>query len=367
MQKILDEMAVSPCPCSSEGIFCCPRLEHIYICVISSYIRVSSIDEGLNAFEKMKKFIDGKPPVIVYNIILDGFVKTGRMGDAKEFYEGMIRAMISPDVYTLNILLNGLCRIGDLEGALRVLRVNEGKANVVSYNTLIRGLCRAKRVKEGIDLCLEMVGLGVLPSIATFEILFDGLIEEGRAQDTVGLINLLLTKEVCPNSEGFDYFNLVEALCRIGEVGSALEVVSGMWEKGYPPSVVASATLLDGLCKSGMVEETLAVLGKMLECGILPDVITWNLVLEALCNEGRVHEAEKLRLLAVSRGWVCDDVTYNVLLDGFCKQGRVKEGVSLLDEMLDKGFIHDLGMYNMQMDRLKKWKKVVGHNHFSTV
>eukprot|EP01018_Ginkgo_biloba_P000586 Gb_09652 [translate_table: standard] len=364
MQRVLHDMTVSPCPCS-EGIFSCPRLEALFIVVINSYCRVGRLDEAMAAFEKMQKFIDGKAPVITYNILLNGMVKAGRGESARLFYGEMNRAGVAPDVFTFNILINSFCKVREVDSAIKLLREMNSKGckpNVVSFNTLIRGLCREKRVQEGIDLSYQMLDMGCMPSVVTYNILFDSLCLEGKTGVAVDLLLDFSNRGAVPN--GLDYINLIEALCRAGQVENAMNFLTDMWNKGHLPSVVTCTTLLDCLCKSGKAQEASDVLHRMLEESILPDIVTFNTLLEILCNKGRVEDAKKFRGLALVKGLDLDVVTYNILLDGFSREGRMKEGSELVDEMLDKGFIHDLGMYNRLMDGLVKPKKPLRHKHF---
>jgi pentatricopeptide repeat protein len=90
----------------------------------------------------MKRLIDGKPNVALYNIMIHGFVKFGKLDNAVEFYDRMIRDRVKPDVITFNTLINGYCRSRKFELALQVFKEMKNKGcvpNVVSFNTLIKG------------------------------------------------------------------------------------------------------------------------------------------------------------------------------------------------------------------------------------
>lgn len=110
MQNILAHMATALCTCS-PGIFACCRIEPIYISVVNSYSRVCRMEEDIQTFEKMKKWIDGKAPVVVYNIILNGFGKSGQTENAFGFYEDMIRFRVLADAYTFRLKFPGDCML----------------------------------------------------------------------------------------------------------------------------------------------------------------------------------------------------------------------------------------------------------------
>jgi hypothetical protein len=70
----------------------------------------------------------------------------------------------------------------------------------------------------------EMLELGVGLSVASMEILFGGLCRGSKALEAAELFVEFLGDGVVP--EGFDCFELVEALCRGGKVDRAVEVIN---------------------------------------------------------------------------------------------------------------------------------------------
>jgi pentatricopeptide repeat protein len=78
--------------------------------------------------------------------------------------------------------------------------------NVVTFNTLIRGLFRERRIDEGIGMVYEMIELGCQLSDVTCEILVDGLCKEGRVFQACDLLMELSKRGVFP--KGYDYFVL---------------------------------------------------------------------------------------------------------------------------------------------------------------
>lgn len=147
----------------------------------------------------MKRLIDGKPNVGVYNTVLNGYVKKGRgdMEKALAFYKRMGKERVKLDVFTFNILINGYCKSGEFEMALGVFREMKERGcepNVVSFNTIIRGFFGKGKVEEGVRMAYEMIELGCGLSQATCEILVDGLCREGLVDDASALVMDLTAK-----------------------------------------------------------------------------------------------------------------------------------------------------------------------------
>ncbi|CAN7103866.1 unnamed protein product, partial [Brassica rapa subsp. narinosa] len=352
LHRLLLFVASNPCPCAS-GIFSCPKLESLFSSGIDAFCRAGKMDYALLAFETMKRLIDGKISVGVYNTVLNGYVK--KKGCDMEKALGFYKRMVKVDACTFNILINGYCRSGEFEMALGVfkeMRERGCEPNVVSFNTIIRGFLGKGKVEEGVRMAYEMIELGCGVSEATCEILVDGLCREGLVDDATRLVMDLTAKRVLP--KGFDYGSLVEKLCRDKKVDRAVEMVEEVWKnKGGAPCLIACTTLVEGLRRSGRAEKASEFMEKMImNVGLVPDSVTFNLLLRDLCDSGRSMDANRLRVLATGKGFEADETTYRVLVSGFSKEGRRKEGEVLVNEMLDKDMLSDIFTYNRLMDGL---------------
>ncbi|GMJ04924.1 hypothetical protein like AT2G36240 [Hibiscus trionum] len=352
LRSLLTFMAANPCPCS-PGIFSCPHMEPLFFSVIDALCRSRKLDGAVFAFETMKRLIDGMPGVVVYNVLINGYLKSGDFDGALRFYERMEADRVKPDVCTFNTLISGYCRNGEFESGLKLFREMEEKGcrpNVVSFNTLIQGFFRERKVDEAIEMANEMIRSACGFSTATCEILVNGLFKEGRVLEASDLVIDFSSRGLLP--KGFDYCGLVEKLCGRADVGRAFRVVNELWMKGNVPSLIACITLIEGLRRSQRRDDAFELMEKMLKDGIVPDIVTFNCLMRDLCDLGRTTDADKFRLLASTKGLEPDEMTYNILVYGYIRDGRRKEGENLVDEMLDKGFIPDIATYNRLMDGL---------------
>ncbi|CAN1277343.1 Pentatricopeptide repeat-containing protein At2g36240 [Linum perenne] len=346
LTSLLQFIASNPCPCS-EGIFCCPRIEPIFHLAVNAYCKAGSLDSGFAAFESMRKLIDGKPSVAIYNGLINGFVKSGNHAKGLEVYNIMLKDRVKPDVFTFNILINSYCKNKKFEMALELFREMKEKGctpNVVSFNTLIRGFFRQGKIDDAVKMAHEMIDLGIEFSGVTCEILLDGLCKQGRNVEKKGVV---------PSE--FDLSTLVDSLCKRGFAGRALEVVYELWRNGKAPSLICSTTLVEGVRRSGMTEDAFRLMEKLLkETTIVPDLITFNCLIRDVCKTGRTSDANELMLLGCSKGLEPDWKTYDVLVSGYTAEGKRKEGEGLVDEMLDRDFIPDLATYNTLMNGLSR-------------
>lgn len=264
---------------------------------------------------------------------------------------------VAPDAYTFNILINSSCRVEGVDAAMRWFGEMQGRSCAptgVSFNTLMRGFIREGRYKEGIKVAREMLELGVGLSVASMEILIGGLCQGSEVLKAAEVFVEFFGDGVVP--EGFDCFELVEALCRDGKVDRAVEVVDMVLERNMKCclSVPAGTTVLECLMKVGKLDEVCRLMWRMIDQGIVLDTISCNCIFEALCEAGRTADANQLRVFAKEKGFDADGETYRVLVQGFGRQGKRKEGKAVLDEMLDLGFIPNIASYNRLLGGLHK-------------
>ncbi|XP_049936590.1 pentatricopeptide repeat-containing protein At2g36240 isoform X1 [Nymphaea colorata] len=354
--QILDCMLAHPCPCS-QGIFSCPHVETIFTFAINTFCKLHRLDEAMVLFSNMRKAIDGRPSVVVYNMLLSCMAKCRRHESAIEFYASMLRDKVKPDIFTFNILVSSYCRNSQFDSAIKLFKEMRTKGcvpNVVTFNTLIQGLFRDRKMKEGIGIAYEMVELGCGFTVVSLEILLGGLCREGMVMDACEILHEFSSKKgVLP--QGYDCLCIVNALCLQKNVEKGMAIVGDLWSKGHAPSAVVCITLLEELRKLGKLDVACTLMERMFNEGILPDIITFNCLLQCLCDVGRASNANRLKILGSRKGMKVDASTLHILVRGFSHEGRGREGLLVLDEMLDKGFISDLAVYNRLQDGINKF------------
>ncbi|KAL0710646.1 hypothetical protein Bca4012_017624 [Brassica carinata] len=72
----------------------------------------------------------------------------------------MVEKGCEPDLVTYGAVVNGVCKRGNIDLALILLK-NMEKGSVVIYNTVIDGLCKYKHVDDALNMFNEMENKGV--------------------------------------------------------------------------------------------------------------------------------------------------------------------------------------------------------------
>ncbi|KAK1366982.1 hypothetical protein POM88_042543 [Heracleum sosnowskyi] len=131
------------------------------------------------------------PDTVTCSSLLHGYCENDKAGEVTKILHEMIKSCCFPNTYTCDILLHSLWdKGGKLSSAIRVLKDMDEKGcgkNLVTYNSLIRGLGRKGQIYEMYGLMDEMKERGVSPNVDTYNNLISCLCDNDRAED----INLL--------------------------------------------------------------------------------------------------------------------------------------------------------------------------------
>ncbi|RZC93139.1 hypothetical protein C5167_026842 [Papaver somniferum] len=123
------------------------------------------------------------PTTITFTILIDSLCKYGNIDDAVGVFRYMEKLNIKPDRITYNSMINGLCLAGRLQDAAELFdsMVDRGlEPNAVSCTTLIDGYCRNCKLDEAMLLFNKMKQNGLKPTTLTYSILLAGLYRGGR-------------------------------------------------------------------------------------------------------------------------------------------------------------------------------------------
>ncbi|CAH9083451.1 unnamed protein product [Cuscuta epithymum] len=201
-------------------------------------------------------------------------------------------------------------------------------------------------VKEDIDIAREfyrkkMMGCnGVQGDDYTYAILMKGLCATNRIQDGFKLLQVLKSWDTKPNI--VIYNTLMHALCKNGKVGRARSLMREISE----PNNVTFNILISAYCKDDNLVNALVMLEKSFNKGFVPDVITMTKIVEILCKKGRLSEAVEILERVEGKEGAIDVLAYNTLIKGYCRSGKVKIGLRLLHEMEKKGCLPNADTYN---------------------
>ncbi|KAM1576418.1 hypothetical protein ACFX10_032737 [Malus domestica] len=292
-------------------------------------------------FEKAKGLLNWmwekglEPDVFGYGALINGLAK-GDSVSANEIWERLVKdSEVYPNVVTYNVVVNGKTK------ELWEVMVKCGCCNVVSYNTLIRGLFENEKVDEVISVWGLMCEKACVADATTYGVLVHGLCKNGYLNKALQILKE--AENARADLDAFAYSSMINGLCREGILDEAARLVGKMDKCGYELSSHVCNALICGYIRASKLEDailffreraprqedwhgpqhvassSLNMWHQALDKGFEPDVTMHNIVIHGLCSAGNAEDA--LQLYFQMGRWNCIPylVTYNTLMEGFYK------------------------------------------------
>lgn len=284
-----------------------------------------------------------KPVTYTVNIIMRGLCRAGEISEAFKFLEDIRSFGCLPDLITYNTLIHGLCRISEVDRAGSLLKEiclnGEFDPDVVSYTTIIGGYCKLGMMEEGTLLFDEMIRSGIVPNTFTFNALIDGFGKLGDMASAQALCGKMLLNGCPPDVATFT--SLINGYFRVGKVHQAMDMWHKMNDKNICASLYTYSVLVSGLCNNNRLHEARDILGLLNGKDIVPQPFIYNPVIDGYCKSGNVDEANKVVAEMEMNRCKPDKLTYTILIIGHCMKGRMLEAISIFDKMLAVGCAPD--------------------------
>lgn len=260
-----------------------------------------AVNFALDLFERMgdpskESVVNGLPvrDVVTYNTMISTLSNSGRLEDAFNLFGAMKRSSIRPDKYTYTSLIKACRDENDIQEMLYDMRELGVVPDIVTYNTMIKSLCEAKKWTEATKLVTEMETKGVAPDSMTYGYLMNAMLKADKPNACLALFeSACVSPRTSSLTENIHlYTTAVTAAGVLGDHERALELVSRMNAVGIKPNLKTLTAVIGACLTSGRPD--LGV--KLYERIDKPDGYAMAQVVRALCaNSERRRAFDLLR------------------------------------------------------------------------
>ncbi|KAK9058608.1 hypothetical protein SSX86_023450 [Deinandra increscens subsp. villosa] len=327
----------------------CKVTEDILLSICRAYGRVHKPHDMMRVFEKMKEY-ECEPTLRSYVTVFSILVDENQLKVAFKFYKYMRQLGFPPNVPSLNILIKALSKSSTtMDSAIRIFREmpNHGcTPDTYTYGTLINGLCRLRQINLAKDLMKEMEIQGCSPSVVTYTSLIHGLCESNNVNEAMELLHEMEAKKITPNV--YTYSSLINGLCKYTRSSEAMQVLETMVSKHHKPNMITYSSLLHGLCNEKRLLEALTIFDRMKLQGLKPDAGLYWKVIDLFCDREKFHEAANFLDEMVFEGipikrvtWSLHVKIHNTVIRGLCRANEVNRAFQLYRSVRDKGVCVD--------------------------
>ena len=150
-----------------------------------------------------------------FNRMIKDFGNDKQFGFAKEAFERISRAGLSPNVYSYTNMMNAAARVGELE-FMRALwddmaqTCNE-PANEVTYTVLVKGEAQSGNLKHALGRVREMIACGVEPNARTYSTLLRNCVRYSDVERARECLELMRERDTAPDATACEYY--IKTMC----------------------------------------------------------------------------------------------------------------------------------------------------------
>ncbi|KAL5749277.1 hypothetical protein ACOSP7_023880 [Xanthoceras sorbifolium] len=267
----------------------------------------------------------------IYNFFIYGAGQAKRPDLAGQVYKIMQRNGIEPNLCTNIFMLQSFLKSETISNALNFFDHFRETRSIPRklYNTMVIGLCKAKKADMALEILREMRDNEEVPSNQCHEEIINLLCTTKRFDVVVNLINEL-------EKGGFQFTSFMGNVLLFHSLKSQ-DLYDAWIQLRDTVNETSKYSLLGQLIGvfSGCVrvDQDIENLDEVIEQCFPLDVYTYNILLMLLSKGGMVHAYELYNKMC-RKGYKPNRWTYHILIQGLYQYGRTTESQRLLEELL---------------------------------
>ncbi|CAL1359224.1 unnamed protein product [Linum trigynum] len=329
----------------------CDSAPFVFDLLIKSCLELKKIDASLEIVRKLRSR-GISPQIDTCNALISWVSKCRGSSAGYEMFRelfGLVGSKVEgkggrglrnrPNVQSFNLLMEGFYRDGEVEMVeeiwLEIERFGCG-GNEHSYSILLAVYSEAGKMTEAVKLWEAMVEKGVKPEVMAYNTIIGGFCRARDLKNAEEFFREMEMSEVeCSSDITFEH--LIGGYCGIGDVDAALLVYKDMLRKGFRPAAVTIEVLIGGLCEKGRFSEGLEVMRyAMKDVSFSPSRKSYQFLIKGSCEDGKLEVAGKLQAEMVGKGFEPNAEVYGAFVEGYTRVGNEKMAAKVRKEMSDR-------------------------------
>lgn len=247
-----------------------------------------------------------------------------RMEDAKKVFDEMPHR----DVIVWNLLIRGFCKSGNLGMGLSLFRQMSDRS-IVSWNSMISCLAQSGRESEALRLFGEMREQGFEPDEATVVTILSvcarlGAVDVGQWIHSYAASKGLIQEVISVGNALVDFY------CKSG----SLEIGSSIFKQMQRKDIVSWNVMISGLAFNGKGQQGVELFEEMVNKGMNPNNATFVGVLACCAHAGLLGKGQALFASMLQSHKIKPKLEhYGCMVDILGRNGRTKEAHDLIRSM----------------------------------
>ncbi|PPR87556.1 hypothetical protein GOBAR_AA33130 [Gossypium barbadense] len=200
--------------------------------------------------------------------LVEMYVKLEEMGFALQVFDESPERNKSESILLWNVLINGCCKVGDLEKAMELFEAMPER-NIGSWNSFINGLMKNGDLNKAMQLFDEMKEKDVV----SWTTIVNGLSQNGDYQKALSMFFKMLEVGLRPND--LTLVSALSACAKIGALEAGVRIHNYFVENGLRLNKATAAALVDMYAKCGNILSASKVFEETKE----KDIRTWSVMI----------------------------------------------------------------------------------------
>eukprot|EP00446_Apocalathium_sp_SHHI-4_P044164 CAMPEP_0177401620 /NCGR_PEP_ID=MMETSP0368-20130122/59745_1 /TAXON_ID=447022 ORGANISM="Scrippsiella hangoei-like, Strain SHHI-4" /NCGR_SAMPLE_ID=MMETSP0368 /ASSEMBLY_ACC=CAM_ASM_000363 /LENGTH=1093 /DNA_ID=CAMNT_0018869209 /DNA_START=40 /DNA_END=3322 /DNA_ORIENTATION=- len=324
-----------------------------YMWLIRAAGQDGNVDRALELLREVEASQQVVPDVAIYNATMDVCVTNGRVEDARKLLEEISRKGAA-NLITYNTIMKGYCSKGDCGRARNVFREMEAaslKPDSASFNCLLGAMVSAGNFADAWKLFDEMSRKGVAIDHYTVSIMMK-VAKRARnpkdAQRALAVLDQARGVRVCEDDVLFN--TVLDALISRHDMARLTKVLDEFSASSVKPSVHTYGLLIKAYSMLKKPTRCWDLWREMVETrSIIPNTITLSCMLDAIVCSRQVDRA--VSLFEEFKGRVPPNtVMYATLIKGFASAGEADRAMEMYHQLCADGLQMNLVAFTSLID-----------------
>jgi len=266
------------------------------------------------------------------------------------------KSNITPDISTLNTLLDTSARLGDYKNFNRLTElINDemqslAQPNIVTYNIILKGINlemytlepnqKVEFAREKIKQVIQMIQKKNLkPVDITLNTIIDICIESNNF-DLAWRYFDDMEKVYGVEPDIYTYSTLLKSIKNyqpdekiIDRAFEILKIVKLSKAKGIKPDEILYNCILDTCVKYNRMEQAQSIFFDMKEAKVAPSKITYAIMIRGYGNEDKIDKAFEMFNQMKTYGEQPNDIIYGCLLNACVKCNKIEKAVDVYEDI----------------------------------
>jgi len=306
-------------------------------------------------FDALKEQGKRSPNPLVYNSLLEACVQCHDMAAARKYFEEA-KGLGLADVVSYNTVMKGYLLLGDCQSAHQLLEEMTERGlppSLVTCHALLNARVQGGDLPAAWRLIDEMKAVALAPNAVTCSILLKAFVTPSHAHGLCRVMNMIESM-TSPMDEVL-FASLAEACIRTGRFDVLRERTRQCFEKGGLPGLTAPTygSMIKAYGQARDVDQVWILWEEMMKRRVQPTPITVGCMVEALVMNQCCDQAWQLvQKLSSDENFkpLLNTVIYSTILKGFTMSKRTDSLMALYEEMLTIGIRCNTITYNTMLN-----------------